>query len=524
MYRESKTGNDIREKILQGIDEVASIVGKTLGPKGRNVVLDTNKFTDPIITNDGVTIVREFNSKDKYKNIGIKIAREVAGKTNDSAGDGTTTATVLLQELTRQVAQVLVSGANAVMLRKGIDDAVNEVIKSLKNEAKKTDNLDDLVSIATISCGDKKIGEMVAKLVSELGNDCLISLEDNIADQTEAEKIEGLRVSGRLLSEVFINETAQQQCSLDNVAVLVTDMNITTQQEAIRIMEIVSGAGKKDAVIIAENFDNQALLTCVVNKLQGNINIVPVKVLTYGEIAKGYLNDIAKVTGGVFFSSDNGYKFDDLTFSEFGIADKIVANKEKATIIGGDGDKQERIEELQAQLKTDLKDYEKQSVEERIAKLKSSLGVIKVGGVTEFERKERKMRIEDAINATKAALNDGIIRGGGIALYCTGIQLKEQDKDYQMGVNAVLQAIKKPTKLMVENSGLETVNFDGLDKDKTVDFSSGEVVNAYENGIIDPVKVVVSALRFAGSASAMFATTEAGIIVEDEGLDEQNQD
>lgn len=530
MYRETKNSDELRQLILAGIKDVADTVSQTLGPKGRNVVLDVSPFEDPIITNDGVTIVREFNVKDKWKNIGVKLVREVAGRTNDQAGDGTTTATILFYEICKQVQKALTAETDSLALRRGIETAARAIIEDVNSQATKTDKLEDLVSIATISSGNAEIGKTVAELVNDLGPDALITLEDNTEAETVAEKTEGLRLRGGIMSPVFISATAQQQAVLDHVPVLVTNMELTTQEEMVRIMEIVAGAGKKEAVIIAERIEGAALMTAVVNKLKGQINITPIRVQAYGQIADGYLEDVAKVTGGTYFTSATGFKLQELTINNFGKADKVVATKEQTTIIGGDGDKDARIEELEAQIKADdMGDYAKESLTERIAKLKSTLGVIKVGGITEVERKERKLRVEDAVNSTKAALSDGIVTGGASALYrATHSALRVTDStDEAIGQRVVVKACVRVIETLYGNSSLimNQIDLDTIVKDSAMamDFNAGKLVNAHKAGIIDPVKVVTSALENAAAQAGIFATTEGGLIVLDDPKQPQPQ-
>lgn len=524
MFRETAQSDELRQQILLGIKEVSDIVSQTLGSKGRNVVLDVNPFDDPIITNDGVTIVREFNSKDKFKNIGIKLVREVAGRTNDQAGDGTTTATILFYEICRSVQKALANEADSLALRRGIEHATKEIIEAVKKQAKKTSDLEDLYNIAKISSGSEELGKTISNLVSELGEEALITLEDSPEVETTSERTEGLRLRGGILSQVFITNQAQQQAVLNDAAVLVTNLELTTQEEMIRIMEIVAGSGKKDAVIIAERIDGQALMTAVINKLKGQINIVPIRVQAYGAIADGYLEDIAKVTGGTYFTAETGYKLSELTINNFGKADKIVSTRESTTIIGGNGDKDARIEELEGQLKNsdDLGDYAKESLTERIAKLKSAIGVIKVGGTTDVERKERKARVEDAVNATKAALSDGIVTGGATALYRAlsktnfqgGLSQDELigDKAVRTACIALLKQHAKNSSMTLDNQMLGDILADG----KAIDFNTGKLVDAYKEGIIDPVKVVVSALQNAAAQAGSFATTEGGLVVIDD--------
>lgn len=529
MYRETKN-EDVRVDILAGVKEVADIVGKTLGPKGRNIVLDLQPFDSPIITNDGVTIVREFNSKDKWKNIGIKLVREVAGRTNDEAGDGTTTATLLFYEICKEVQKALQNEADSLALRRGIEMASKAIVEQVKSQAKQTDKLDDLVKIATISCGDVELGKTVASLVKDLGKDALIALEDSVDTETVAEKTEGLRLKGGVQApQVFITNPAQQQVVADNVPILVTNMALSAEEEMVRIMEVVAGSGKKEAIVISERIDNQALYTAVVNKLKGNITIIPIRVMAYGPIAEGYLEDIARVTGGTYFSTETGYKLNELTINNFGTASKVIATKDQTTIIDGAGDKNERVKELEGQLANDTSgDYQAESLRERIAKLKSELGVIKVGGTTEVERKERKLRVEDAICAAKAALSEGIVTGGASALFraisnaTAPESITKYENDgwnaveiacvsllYQLTVNSSVEVTKNEINKLVKNNNL------------AIDFNTGEIVDAYKTGIVDPVKVIVSALQNAAAQAAIFVTTEGGLIVSDDPKPEQ---
>lgn len=518
-----KFGDAARNPIKEGIDIVADVVKVTLGPRGRNVILDTNPYGPPLITNDGVTIARELAVKGKLQNTGAKLVREVAGKTNDIAGDGTTTASVLVQAIITEALKSISTGADAVSVRKGIECAAEAIIATVEAEKTVVSDLPSLTAIATISCGNADLGALVAEMVHKVGAEGLVTLEDNPEPGTESELSEGLELRGGFNYPIFVNNPARQQAVIDKVPVFVTNHALTNGLEVVKIMEAAAANGHKAAVVIANSIEGEALASCVVNWAQQKFQLLPVRVVAYGASGEGALRDVAAVTGATYFAKEEGHKLpmdrsDSIDFANFGIADRVVATKDRTTIIGGAGDADARIDELKSQL-PNLKDYEKESVKERIGKLQSGVGIIKVGGATDTEREERKLRIEDAINATKAALTNGVVSGGGVALYraseFANLDTEASGNDADYGFDAVIRAAKAPFKQIALNSSVEVDRSDLVkvlnDKDLTIDFNTGEVVNAHKAGVLDPALVVVSALRYAASTAAMFITAEASV-------------
>lgn len=521
MFREVKNGDDARQAIKQGIDIVADTVKVTLGAKGKNVVLDTQPYAPPLVTNDGVTIARELFLKDPYQNIGAKLAREVASKTNDESGDGTTTATVLFQAIVNEGMKVIANGTDTTALRRGIDKAVAAITESVKSEAVMTNKLNDLIATATISCGDPEIGKLVAGVVSKLGSDGLVTLEDNQDATIVSEFLEGLRLRGGYTFPVFVTNQESQQSVFNNVAVIVTNQSLTVGEEMSRIMETVSISGAKECVIIAQSIDGDALITALMNWQQGKFRALPIRVNAYGELGEGMLRDVAAITGATFIDSAEGKRITDITSEDVGHATKIVATKSETTIITEDEDaKKARAKELKAMLK-DARDYEKQSLEERIAKLTTGMATIKVGAALDTERQELKLRVEDAVNATKAALGDGIVAGGGSALYRATRELLGYD---EAGVKIVVAACTRPIELMADNSGikLDRSDYEQIEiPGKAIDFNTGQVVDGIKGGIIDPARVVTSTIKNAASAAIMFLTTEAAVITTEPPKPEQ---
>lgn len=539
--KEVITGNDARQKIKSGIDLVADAVKKTLGPRGRNFVLDTDPYRNPLNTNDGVTIAREIHSSDEFEEVGVKICKAVANKTNDVAGDGTTTASLLLQAITTHGLQQINNGADPVLLRRGIEKAAEAVVKALKDEIVETKDLEALINVATISCGDPVIGKLVAETVHAVGSDGVVTMEDAEEAETTCRVAEGIELRGGIQLPVFITNPGKQEADISDVPIFVTDHDITNGIEIVKIMEACAADGYKQAVLIANSVSGEAMAACVINKAQGKFTLIPIKIMALGEQGQAVLRDMAAATGGVFYSRDEGHKLpasmadsyriastpDSHTatdFNIFGHAERVIASKDRTTILGGAGDTAERVAELEAQKKNSTKAYEKNAIEERIAKLRSGVGVIRVGAVTEAERDERKLRVEDAINAAKAALSDGVIAGGGAALYRAARKVNShsihgkftvENTEQQSGLTAVVKACFEPIKQMAENSGLDLDKADLQkvleDKKLTIDFYTGKVVDAFEAGIIDPSLVTVSAIRNAASEAALFVITEGTV-------------
>ena len=530
MYRKIAEGDDARAKLKRGIDKAADAVKTTLGPKGRNAVLDTNPYASPVITNDGVTIIREVILKDHFENAGAKLVKEVAGKANDAAGDGTTTAAVLMQAICSEGMKAIAAGADAVSVRRGIEEATKKVVESVKSEAVKSESLEDLTSIATISSGDPQLGEMIAKVVKEAGSEGVVTLEDSPKPETEYEHVEGIKVRGGYQFPFFVNVPETAQSVLKDVPVFVTNQNITLGAEVERIANAAGLIGKKQVVIIANSIDSEALQVILQTWMQNKFHILPIRVQSVGEAGEGLVKDIAAVTGAKFFDGQAGDKIMDVNQEHLGDISKIVAGKNESIIVADDEElRDERVKELKGQLKdfeSTKREFEAESVRERIAKMNGAMYVIKVGGMTEQEQKERKLRIEDAVNATKAALEDGVIGGGGGALYRAGrtLEIAGKSADETYGKNAVAAACEAPVYQMSVNSSVDVsiMLLDiGDDKAKAIDFRKGKVVDAFKGGVIDPVKVVVSALENAASGAALFLTTETALVSAEAPKEEQ---
>lgn len=522
LKRSIKTGDDARQSVKAGMDAVANIVKVTLGPRGRNVILDTDPYRDPMIINDGVTIAREIEPTGEFEKIGAKIIKQVANKTNDVAGDGTTTASLLAQQIATAGMQQIANDADPVMVRRGIELAAAQIIEAVKAQKIDSDSLQMLEAVATISSGDKTLGEIIAGAVNKVGAEGVITVEDSEDDQTTSHIAEGIELRGGWVLPVFINKIARQEVVLDDVPVMVTDHDITNAVEVIKIMEAYAADGQKQGILIANSISGEALATCVVNKAQGKFTLVPIRITTWGEQGQGVMRDMAAATGAKFFSKEEGDRLPG-NMSEgydpeiFGHADRVIITKDRTTILGGKGDVDARIKELQAQLPNMAKAFEKDQVKERIAKLKSGIGVIRVAGVSEAEREERKLRVEDAVNAAKAALAEGIVAGGGAALYraSKSLDLPKIDDSTEAGFKAVIRACEAPLEQMAANSGLKLDRADLQrlvdDNNLTIDFNNGEVVDAFKAGIVDPLRVVISALKNASSTTALFLTSEAAV-------------
>lgn len=528
MSRQTKQGDEARQKIKAGIDRAANIVKVTLGAKGRNVVLDTHPYGNPINTNDGVTILRELVFEDRFENIGAKIIKEAAGRTNDVAGDGTTTASVLLQAIVNEGSKAIISGADPVAVRRGITRAANNIISYLKQESVKAKGLEELVATATISCGDSELGQLVAGVVSKAGLDGVVTLEDNPEPETVSERTEGLKLRGGFTIPNFVNVPELQQAAFNDIPIFVTNQSITLADEMAAIMNCAYKKNKKAVVIIAQSVEADAMITALKNYLSNKFYALPIRVLAYGDMGEGVLRDVAAVTGARFFDSMANDKITDASPDDLGMAKKVVATKNETTIATESEDgKVKRIKELEGQLKsldTD-REFERESIRERIAKLNNALFTIKVGGLTDTERQERKLRVEDAINATKAAISDGIVAGGGSALYRASMKVGVEGADDELlGFSAVLKACQVPLEQMAVNSAIRLDRSDLVaieKKNKAIDFTCGCIVNAFEKGIIDPAKVVISALENAASGAALFLITEAAVVLEEEQKEEQ---
>ena len=530
MSKQVKQGADARSDIKAGIDLVADVVKTTLGPRGHNIVLKTDPYRPPLNTNDGVTIARELHAPaDKpFQEIGVETAKAVANKTNDVAGDGTTTVTVLLQAMTTHGLQQINNGADPVLLRRGIEKAAEAVVKALQDEIVETKDLEALINVATISCGDPVVGKLVAEAVHKVGSNGVVTIEDGEGEETTSRIAEGIELRGGIQLPVFITNPARQEADVTDVPIFVTDHDFTNGMEIVRLMEVISGMGHKAGVLIANSVTGEAMASCAINKAQGKFTLIPVKVQALGEQGQAVLRDMAEATGAKFFARDEGNRLpndpqdprDTYNPDDFGHAERVIASRDRTTIIGGAGETEPRIEELKAQRKNSKQAYEQNAIDERIARLQSGVGVIRVGGVTEAEREERKLRVEDAINASKAALSNGVISGGGAALYRAALKVQEDSHvdlstEDGNGLMAVIKACYEPIKQMALNSGLELDKADlkkvSENKTLTIDFYTGQVVDAFEKGIIDPSLVTLSAVKNAAAEAALFVITEGAV-------------
>lgn len=517
MYTEPILGDEAFKKLKKGIDSLADTVKLTMGVRGKSFSLDTNEYARHTVTNDGVTIARNFRALDRTENNGIKQLREAAEKTNDNAGDGTTTTMVLMQSIIDQGLKTIAAGSDGILLREGIQTATDKIVDYLETEKIDASDLKSLAAVATISSRDSKIGELIAKVVKEAGEDGVITLEDGLEDTTY-KKIEGLRLRGGFMGEFFVNLPERRQTVFSDVPVLVTNRDITVAAEMGKIMEVVSNMGKKEAVVIANGIDGDALATAIVNWKSKAISILPLRVMTYGEAGEGALKDVAAVTGATYLDENEPRSLLDIVAADFGRAAKTVTDKHETTIISNDTElKEERVKQLQSAL-DDAKEFEAESLRERIAKLKSAMFTIKVGGRTDTERGELKTRVDDAIKAARAALEDGVVAGGGSALYRAVMAQVKPDvtTDEGIGEQIIYKALLAPINQMATNSGyiLDKGDFKAiLSKRKAINFRTCEVVDAFEGGILDPLKVVLECVKNSTSGAKIFLTL-GGVVVE----------
>jgi chaperonin GroEL len=510
---------DARERMLRGVDILANAVKVTLGPKGRNVVLDKS-FGAPRITKDGVTVAKEIELEDKFENMGAQMVREVASKTNDTAGDGTTTATVLAQAIVREGAKYVAAGMNPMDLKRGVDLAVAEAIKDIAKRSKKIKDTAEVAQVGTISSnGDKSIGEMIAKAMQKVGNEGVITVEEAKSLETELDVVEGMQFDRGYLSPYFITNAEKMIAELEDAYILIHEKKLSSLQAMLPVLEAVVQTGKP-LVIIAEDVEGEALATLVVNKLRGGLKVAAVKAPGFGDRRKAMLEDIAILTGGQMIAEDLGIKLENVTLQMLGRAKRIRIEKENTTIINGAGKKADiegRIAQIKAQIEETTSDYDKEKLQERLAKLAGGVAVIRVGGATEVEVKEKKDRVDDALNATRAAVEEGIVPGGGVALLrAKGAvsKLKSENADEQAGINIVLKALEAPIRQIVENAGVEGSIVVGKileNKSQTFGFNAQteQYVDMIEAGIVDPAKVVRTALQDAASVAGLLITTEA---------------
>ena len=520
MAKEVRFSKDARNAMLKGVNTLADAVRVTLGPKGRNVVLE-KEYGSPLITNDGVSTAKEIELEDKFENMGAKLVYEVANKTNDTAGDGTTTATILAQSMISNGLRQVEKGTNPVLMREGIEFASKEVANHILNKSRKVETNTDIASVAGISSGNKEIGEIIAKAMDKVGRNGVISVDESNGFDTELEISEGMQFDKGYVSPYMVSNHEKMEAELENAYVLVTDQKINNIQEVLPLLEQVVQANKP-LLMIADDVENEVTSTLVVNKLRGTFNVVATKAPGFGDNQKDILNDIAILTGAVFYSKDLNMDLKEMKLEELGCVKKAVITKDNTTLIGGNGDSdkiQARINEIQAQMDNCKSDYDKKRYAERLGKLSNGVAIIKVGAATESELKEKKLRIEDALNATRAAVSEGIVIGGGAALVEAYVALKDELKsdvvDVQKGIKVVMDALLAPIAQIAENAGYNAEDIVDQQKhaEENVGFDAkvGEWVNMFEKGIIDPTKVTRSALLNAASISALFLTTEAGV-------------
>ena len=517
--KDVKFSGDARDRMLRGVETLANAVKVTLGPKGRNVIIDKS-FGAPRITKDGVTVAKEIELEDKFENMGAQMVREVASKTNDVAGDGTTTATVLAAAIVKEGAKAVAAGMNPMDLKRGIDLAVAAVIEDIKKRAKKVGSSSEVAQVGTISSnGDSAVGKMIANAMQKVGNEGVITVEEAKALDTEVEIVEGMQFDRGYLSPYFITNAEKMIAELEDVYILLHEKKLSQLQAMLPVLEAVVQSGKP-LLIIAEDIEGEALATLVVNKLRGGLKVATVKAPGFGDRRKAMLEDIAILSGGQLIAEDLGIKLETVTPAMLGRAKKVVIEKEKTTIVDGAGKKKDieaRVNQIKAQIEETTSDYDREKLQERLAKLAGGVAVIRVGGATEVEVKEKKDRVEDALNATRAAVEEGIVPGGGVALLrakkAVG-KLSNSNPDVQTGINIVLKAIEAPVRQIAENAGVEgsiVVNKILENKSETFGFDAQneEYVDMLDKGIVDPAKVVRAALQDAASVAGLLVTTEA---------------
>jgi chaperonin GroEL len=526
-----------REALKRGVDKVVNAVKITLGPKGRNVILDKS-YGSPVITKDGVTVIKEVSLESKLENIAAQLVKEVAQRTADTAGDGTTTAALLVQAIVNEGFSQIASGANPVLLKRGIDKALEKVLEMLSSQSVKVEDKKMVEEVASISANnDPEIGKLIADVFNEIGKEGVVTVEESQTLGLSREVVEGLQFDRGYVSPYMITDTERMEAVLEDPCILITDQKISAMNELLPVLEKVIQSGKKNIVLIAEDIEGEALATLVVNKLRGTFNALAVKAPGFGDRRKEMLEDIAAVCGGKVISSDLGLKLENTTSDMLGQAHRVVSNKDNTTIVGGKGDKSKiegRVKQIRSQLQVTDSEFDREKLEERLAKLSGGVAVIKVGAVTETEMKEKKYRIEDAINATRAALEEGIVSGGGVALFDISRELREKKEelfpifgDEYRGVEILLRALEYPIRTIAENSGKSAEDvFNTLMKKDKAGFGfnalTGEFVDMIESGILDPTKVVKSAISNAASVASLILTSEA-VVAEKPGEKEKPQ-
>jgi len=513
---------DARRRLKEGMDVVANAVSATLGPKGRNVAVD-RKFGSPTITHDGVSVAKEIELEDPFANMGAQLLKEAAQKTNDIAGDGTTTSTVLAHAIVNEGLKALAAGFNPMLLKHGIEQATEEVVKSLKKMATKIDTRDEIASVATNSAADTEIGNLIADVMDKVGKDGVITVEESKSMQFETEFVEGMQFDRGYISPYFITDAEHMEAVISDAYILINEKKISAAQDIVPILEKLVQLGKRELVIIAEDIDGEALATLVLNKLRGMLNVLAVKAPGFGDRRKAMLQDIAALTGGTVISEETGRKLETVTVQDLGRAEKVSADKENTTLIGGKGKKGDiegRIREIRVEIDKSTSDYDKEKLQERLAKLSGGVAIIRVGAATETEMKEKKHRVEDALSAARAAVEEGIVPGGEISLINAADALdkiKGESEEAQVGINIVKKALEAPIRKLSDNAGKDgSVIIDGVRrkakelKNKNIGYNvlTDQFTDMIKDGVIDPVKVVRGALENAASIASMILTTE----------------
>lgn len=529
MAKQIKFDEQARQELKKGVDELANAVRVTLGPKGRNVVLDKG-FGSPTITNDGVSIAKEIELEDKFQNMGAELIKEVAEKTNDIAGDGTTTAVVLAQAIIEEGLKNVTAGSDPLGIKRGIDMAIKATIKSLNKIKKTIKTKKEIAQVATISSEDAKVGNLISDVMEEVGKDGVVTVEESQTFGVSKELVEGLQFDNGYISPYMVTNTERMEAEYKEPYILITDQKISAINDIVPLLEKLNQAGKKELVIIADEVDGEALATLVVNKLRGTFNTLAVKAPGFGDRRKEMLEDIATVTGGKVVSEDIGLKLENVELNMLGEADKIVADKDNTTIISGKGNKaeiEERIKQIKIQIEKSDSDFDKEKFQERLAKLSGGVAVIKVGAATEAEMKYKKAKIEDALNATRAAIEEGIVPGGGSALIKAVYSVdefldKEITEEEKIGIKIIEKALESPLRQIAQNSGIKDISIivENIKKEDNIGYDFSKIdsknlkkgrVNMIEAGIVDPLKVTRSALENAASMASIFLTTETAV-------------
>ena len=518
--KELKFREEARKAMLQGVDVLANAVRVTLGPRGRNVVLG-KKFGPPVITKDGVTVAREIELKDKYQNMGAQMVREVAVKTNDKAGDGTTTATVLAQAIFREGVKNVTAGANPMSLQRGIQLATAQVVAELERMSKKVKSKEELTAVATVSANnDREIGQLISEAMEQVGKDGVVTVEESRTLQTELDIVEGMQFDRGYSSPYFVTNAERMEAILDEPYILLYDKKISAMRDLLPLLEQTAGAGRA-LLLIAEDIEGDALATLIVNRLRGTIKVCAVKAPAFGDRRKAILEDLAVLTGGRVITEDLGIKLENVTLEDLGTAKRVIVDKEATTIVEGNGDRkaiQGRVATIRAQIEETTSDYDREKLQERLAKLAGGVAVVKVGAPTETAMKEIKMRVEDALNATKAAAQEGIVVGGGVALLRASKVLDNhdaEDPDVRTGIKIVRRALQEPLRRIAENAGIEgsivVGEVEQLKGNKGLNAVTGKIEDLTAAGIIDPTKVVRTALQNAASIAGLLLTTDAAV-------------